>query len=119
MFINIPHIYSASPVNTIQYTVGIQTVSEGDPTHLRYTFCTWYSIFYKCVYCAFAIIRAVNSNNSNSVPVSAVTMINLAISAQDFVCSSMCLCAVSICVQYVLNIYFYLLSLLIFPFLGI
>ena len=113
MFINIPHIYSASPVNTIQYTVGIQTVSEGDPT-----FCTWYSIFYKCVYCAFAIIRAVNSNNSNSVPVSAVTMINLAISAQDFVCS-MCLCAVSICVQYVLNIYFYLLSLLIFPFLGI
>ena len=114
MFINIPHIYSASPVNTIQYTVGIQTVSEGDPT-----FCTWYSIFYKCVYCAFAIIRAVNSNNSNSVPVSAVTMINLAISAQDSVCSSMCLCAVSICVQYVLNIYISLLSLLIFSFLGI
>ena len=82
MFINIPHIFSASPVNTIPYSVGIQTVSVGDPT-----FCTWYSIFYKCVYCAFAIIRGVNSNNSNSVPVSAVTMINLAISAQDFVCS--------------------------------
>ena len=61
MFINIPHIFSASPVNTIQYTVGIQTVSEGDPTHLRYTFCTWYSIFYKIRIVKNGVIRCIFS----------------------------------------------------------